>query len=161
METAFCTLVVFDTFEVLTIIRISCACVAFLYFRDYNSTNRLFYFLFCFVTITATMTTTMAMITEEIKTRAPFFESSPMLYDISQTLPSWDRVARGLIRLYEGEVLHKRVVVQHLKFTKYFNRKVIFTRLRISWVWQHSRRLLCRAVLYFSITKYFSWQTSR
>ena len=120
METAFCTLVVFDTFEVLTIIRISCACVAFLYFRDYNSTNRLFYFLFCFVTITATMTTTMAMITEEIKTRAPFFESSPMLYDISQTLPSWDRVARGLIRLYEGEVLHKRVVVQHLKFTKLF-----------------------------------------
>lgn len=56
----------------------------------------------------------------EIKTRAPFFESSPMLYDISQTLPSWDRVARGLIRLYEGEVLHKRVVVQHLKFTKLF-----------------------------------------
>jgi len=56
----------------------------------------------------------------KIKKGAPFFESSPMLYDISQTLPSWDRVARGLIRLYEGEVLDKRVVVQHLIFSNLF-----------------------------------------
>jgi hypothetical protein len=57
---------------------------------------------------------------QELKKGVPFFESSPMLYDISQTLPSWDKVARGLIRLYEGEVLDKRVVVQHLIFSKLF-----------------------------------------
>lgn len=56
----------------------------------------------------------------ELKKGVPFFESSPMLYDISQTLPSWDRVARGLIRLYQGEVLDKRVVVQHFVFSKLF-----------------------------------------
>lgn len=56
----------------------------------------------------------------EMKRGAPFFESSPMLYDISQTLPTWDRVSRGLIRLYEGEVLNKRVVVQHFLFTNLF-----------------------------------------
>ena len=57
---------------------------------------------------------------QQIKKNVPFFESSPMLYDISQTLPSWDRVARGLLRLYQGEVLDKRVVVQHFLFSKLF-----------------------------------------
>ena len=56
----------------------------------------------------------------ELKRGVPFFESSPMLFDISQTLPSWDRVARGMLRLYQGEVLSKRVVVQHFVFSKYF-----------------------------------------
>mmetsp|Transcript_54017 Transcript_54017/g.110526 ORF Transcript_54017/g.110526 Transcript_54017/m.110526 type:complete len:447 (+) Transcript_54017:153-1493(+) len=56
----------------------------------------------------------------ELKKGVPFFESSPMLYDISQTIPSWDKVARGLIRLYQGEVLNKRVVVQHFMFSRLF-----------------------------------------
>ncbi len=56
----------------------------------------------------------------ELKKGVPFFESSPMLYDISQTVPSWDKVASGLLRLYKGEVLHKRVVVQHFVFSKLF-----------------------------------------
>mmetsp|Transcript_30322 Transcript_30322/g.50378 ORF Transcript_30322/g.50378 Transcript_30322/m.50378 type:complete len:409 (-) Transcript_30322:1963-3189(-) len=56
----------------------------------------------------------------ELKKSAPFFESSPMLYDISQTLPSWDKVSRGLLRLYQGEVLDKRQVVQHFVFSKFF-----------------------------------------
>jgi hypothetical protein len=56
----------------------------------------------------------------ELKNGVPFFESSPMLYDISQTMTSWDKVARGLLRLYQGEVLDKRVVVQHFVFSKYF-----------------------------------------
>jgi Phosphotyrosyl phosphate activator (PTPA) protein len=55
-----------------------------------------------------------------LKQGVPFFESSPMLYDISQTLPSWDKVARGLLRLYQGEVLDKRQVVQHFVFSKLF-----------------------------------------
>jgi serine/threonine-protein phosphatase 2A activator len=56
----------------------------------------------------------------QLKKGAPFYESSPMLYDISQTVPIWDKVARGMIRLFEGEVLDKRVVVQHFVFSRYF-----------------------------------------
>jgi serine/threonine-protein phosphatase 2A activator len=56
----------------------------------------------------------------QLKKGVPFFESSPMLYDISQTLPNWDKVARGMLRLYQGEVLDKRQVVQHFLFSKYF-----------------------------------------
>jgi hypothetical protein len=56
----------------------------------------------------------------QLKSGVPFFESSPMLYDISQTLPSWDKVARGLLRLYQGEVLDKRQVVQHFLFGRLF-----------------------------------------
>jgi len=56
----------------------------------------------------------------QLKKGVPFFESSPMLYDISQTIPSWERVAGGLLRLYQGEVLKKRVVVQHFLFSKLF-----------------------------------------
>ena len=56
----------------------------------------------------------------KLKVGVPFFESSPMLYDISQTLPSWDKVARGMIRLYQGEVLDKLQVVQHFVFSSLF-----------------------------------------
>ena len=55
----------------------------------------------------------------ELKQRVPFFESSPMLHDIS-SLTSWAQVSRGLLRLYQGEVLDKRQVVQHFVFSKYF-----------------------------------------
>ena len=44
-----------------------------------------------------------------------FGEHSPMLNDIS-SLDSWARVATGLLRMYEGEVLGKLPVVQHLLF---------------------------------------------
>ena len=53
-----------------------------------------------------------------LKRGAPLFECSPMLYDISQTCPRWSKVASGLIKLYEGEVLNKRQVVQHFTFGK-------------------------------------------
>ena len=56
----------------------------------------------------------------QLKKGVPFFESSSMLYDISQTVPSWEKVASGLLRLYQGEVLNKRVVVQHFLFSKLF-----------------------------------------
>jgi serine/threonine-protein phosphatase 2A activator len=56
----------------------------------------------------------------QLKKGVPFFESSPMLYDISQTMPTWAQVARGLLRLYQGEVLDKRQVVQHFLFGKFF-----------------------------------------
>ncbi|KAL7555350.1 hypothetical protein ACA910_001387 [Epithemia clementina (nom. ined.)] len=56
---------------------------------------------------------------KSLKKGVPFFESSPMLNDISN-LPSWQKVAAGLLRLYEGEVLSKRQVVQHFVFGKLF-----------------------------------------
>eukprot|EP00934_Nitzschia_sp_Nitz4_P006822 Nitzschia sp. Nitz4//scaffold3_size479765//52709//53986//NITZ4_000020-RA/size479765-processed-gene-0.83-mRNA-1//-1//CDS//3329550518//6812//frame0 len=56
----------------------------------------------------------------KLKQGVPFFESSPMLYDISQTMTTWDKVARGMLRLYQGEVLDKRQVVQHFLFSKLF-----------------------------------------
>jgi hypothetical protein len=56
----------------------------------------------------------------QIKPNAPFFESSPMLDDISN-LGSWSKAASGLLRLYEGEVLDKLPVVQHFVFGKIFS----------------------------------------
>ena len=55
----------------------------------------------------------------ELKRNVPFFESSPMLNDISH-LPTWSKVANGLLKLYEGEVLDKRQVVQHFVFGNIF-----------------------------------------
>jgi serine/threonine-protein phosphatase 2A activator len=55
-----------------------------------------------------------------LKKGVPFFESSPMLHDISQ-LAGWQKVASGLFRLYEGEVLNKRQVVQHFVFGNIFS----------------------------------------
>jgi serine/threonine-protein phosphatase 2A activator len=43
----------------------------------------------------------------------PFFEHSPMLYDISG-VPSWAKVNSGLLKMYLNEVLRKFPVVQHL-----------------------------------------------
>ena len=56
---------------------------------------------------------------KNLKKGAPFFESSPMLDDISR-LGSWGKVSGGLLRLYEGEVLDKKPVVQHFFFGDIF-----------------------------------------
>jgi hypothetical protein len=55
----------------------------------------------------------------DLKKSVPFFESSPMLNDISH-LPTWTKVSSGLLKLYEGEVLDKRQVVQHFQFGNIF-----------------------------------------
>ena len=56
---------------------------------------------------------------QQIKPNVPFFESSPMLNDISH-LGSWSKVMAGLLRLFEGEVLDKLPVVQHFVFGNIF-----------------------------------------
>ena len=56
---------------------------------------------------------------KSLKKGVPFFECSPMLNDISN-LNGWSKVSSGLLRLYEGEVLKKRPVVQHFVFGKLF-----------------------------------------
>lgn len=55
----------------------------------------------------------------KVKHTAPLAETSPMLCDISQ-LADWQRVHAGLVRLFEGEVLGKLPVVQHLYFGSVF-----------------------------------------
>lgn len=51
----------------------------------------------------------------QIKRGGCFWEHSPVLYDISG-IPSWDRVNRGLWRMYQEEVLGKFPVIQHFEF---------------------------------------------
>ncbi|KAF9554569.1 Phosphotyrosyl phosphatase activator [Agrocybe pediades] len=44
----------------------------------------------------------------------PFFEHSSQLYSIASGVPNWGKVNSGLFKMYEAEVLGKRVVVQHI-----------------------------------------------
>jgi serine/threonine-protein phosphatase 2A activator len=48
--------------------------------------------------------------------RGPFWEHSPMLYDISGVAKGWAKINKGMIRMYAVEVLSKFPVVQHFVF---------------------------------------------
>ena len=52
---------------------------------------------------------------KSVKSGGSFAEYAPMLDTISN-VPIWDKVASGLVRMYEDEVLKKYVVVQHFYF---------------------------------------------
>lgn len=47
--------------------------------------------------------------------KGPFFEHSPMLNDIS-AVPSWEKTAQGMHKMYRAEVLLKFPVIQHFLF---------------------------------------------
>ncbi|GBE90054.1 Serine/threonine-protein phosphatase 2A activator 1 [Sparassis crispa] len=49
----------------------------------------------------------------EVK-HGPFHEHSSQLYSIATGVASWSKVNSGLFKMYEAEVLGKRVVVQHV-----------------------------------------------
>lgn len=44
----------------------------------------------------------------------PFFEHSAQLQAIATNVATWEKVNAGMLKMYEAEVLNKRVVVQHL-----------------------------------------------
>ena len=46
--------------------------------------------------------------------RGPFHEHSPQLYSIAVGVQGWRKVNSGMLKMYEAEVLAKRVVVQHI-----------------------------------------------
>ena len=52
---------------------------------------------------------------KSVKHGASFTEYAPMLDSIS-TVKIWDKVAKGLVKMYEDEVLKKYVVIQHFYF---------------------------------------------
>ncbi|PWN22566.1 Phosphotyrosyl phosphatase activator [Microstroma glucosiphilum] len=54
----------------------------------------------------------------------PFHEHSPLLYDVSTSVPNWVKVNKGMMRMWEVEVLGKRPVVQHFVFGG------------VGWIWE-------------------------
>ncbi|CAH7675367.1 hypothetical protein PPACK8108_LOCUS10361 [Phakopsora pachyrhizi] len=45
--------------------------------------------------------------------RGPFFEHSPILYNVATTVKIWSKVHSGMIKMWKGEVLSKVQVMQH------------------------------------------------
>lgn len=48
--------------------------------------------------------------------RGPFWEHSPMLFDISGIKDGWGKINKGMLKMYQAEVLAKFPVVQHFVF---------------------------------------------
>nr|POF04548.1 serine/threonine-protein phosphatase 2a activator 1 [Quercus suber] len=52
--------------------------------------------------------------------RGPFWEHSPVLYDVSGIKDGWGKINKGMLKMYAAEVLGKFPVVQHFPFGSFF-----------------------------------------
>lgn len=52
----------------------------------------------------------------DVKTGAPFGETSPVLYDVLSTVKEWEKIYAGMCKMYLGEVISKFPVMQHFLF---------------------------------------------
>ena len=57
---------------------------------------------------------------KQVKKGVHFGEGSPMLNDIS-AVPQWEKVANGLFKMFNVEVIGKHPVIKHLKFGSILN----------------------------------------
>ncbi|KAK5000547.1 Serine/threonine-protein phosphatase 2A activator 1 [Elasticomyces elasticus] len=55
--------------------------------------------------------------------RGPFWEHSPILYNISGIKDGWAKINKGMLKMYNAEVLSKFPVVQHFPFGSLFSWK--------------------------------------
>ena len=53
--------------------------------------------------------------------KGPFWEHSPMLFDISGVRGGWGKINKGMLKMYNAEVLSKFPVVQHFRFGALFS----------------------------------------
>jgi serine/threonine-protein phosphatase 2A activator len=56
---------------------------------------------------------------KKVKSSAAFGESSPILNDISAAA-NWEKVANGMVKMYQVEVMGKYPVIQHVRFGELF-----------------------------------------
>ncbi|EAA31200.1 PTPA-domain-containing protein [Neurospora crassa] len=52
--------------------------------------------------------------------KGPFWEHSPILFDVSGIKDGWGKINKGMIKMYNAEVLSKFPVVQHFPFGSLF-----------------------------------------